>query len=438
MTRPMAQEPIAFPSSAEQRTSPEQEQLAQVRSVLLGPQDEIIAGLQEQLASLQSRVQDLDTRASDTSEVLAVSVKKAHKESDALGIALKPIVVDKFHEVSREDPDIMAEALFPILGPAVRKMIVNIITPDKNAKKFGYQVEQLFLIDNSTGLPVSHVASESAQTQDADMVSGMLSAIQSFVQDAFETQEFDGLNTLQMGDLSVWIEWGPQAVLAAVVRGAPPKRLRDAMQIKVEQIHREHADALKNYDGDASKLDTLIPELRSFLDNHDGSLIKQIKNLTPKAKKNLAITGLMLFALLIWVLYGRAEQASWNEFIASLGAEPGLVVTDQREENGVYKVFGLKDEFASSPIEIHKASKNNRKVEFHFEPYYSVHSDFIKQRAIQLLKPPVGVDIVVANSTLYVSGKASETWKENAKPLSASVLGVTTSIFNVRTAEPSQ
>ena len=310
MTRPMAQEPIAFPSSAEQRTSPEQEQLAQVRSVLLGPQDEIIAGLQEQLASLQSRVQDLDTRASDTSEVLAVSVKKAHKESDALGIALKPIVVDKFHEVSREDPDIMAEALFPILGPAVRKMIVNIITPDKNAKKFGYQVEQLFLIDNSTGLPVSHVASESAQTQDADMVSGMLSAIQSFVQDAFETQEFDGLNTLQMGDLSVWIEWGPQAVLAAVVRGAPPKRLRDAMQIKVEQIHREHADALKNYDGDASKLDTLIPELRSFLDNHDGSLIKQIKNLTPKAKKNLAITGLMLFALLIWVLYGRAEQAS--------------------------------------------------------------------------------------------------------------------------------
>jgi len=398
--------------------------------------NELIAALQQQVNSLQTRIQDLDSRASDTSEVLAVSVKQANKQSDALGVALKPIVIDKFHEASREDPDTMAEALFPILGPAVRKMIVNIITPDKNAKKFGYQVEQLFVIDNATGLPVCHVASESAQTQDADMVSGMLSAIQSFVQDAFETKEFDGLNTLQMGDLSVWIEWGPQAALAAVVRGAPPQRLRDAMQIKVEKIHKEYTDVLKDYDGDASKLDSLSPELTTFLNTHDGSFVNQVKNLTSRAKRNWAIAGIALFGLIIWMLLGRAEQASWDDFVTTLGSEPGLVVTDQRVEEGVYKVFGLRDEYASKPVDIHKNSDNDRKVEFHFEPYQSVHPEFIKQRTIALLKPPADVKISIVRSTLYVSGKASQEWIEKAKPLSHTIHGTSTTIFNVRTIEP--
>jgi len=367
--------------------------------------------------------------------VLAASVDKAGKDNDELGTALKPIVIDKFHEASREDPDTMAEALFPILGPAVRKMIVNIITPDKNAKKFGYQVEQLFLIDNNTGLPVCHVASDSAQTQDADMVSGMLNAIQSFVQDAFETKEFDGLNTLQMGDLSVWIEWGPRAVLAAVVRGAPPQRLRDAMQMKVEHIHHEYSEVLHSYDGDTSKLERLVPELRGFLDTHDGSLLNQIKNLTPKVKKVLALMSVALLCIIAWIMHGRAEQASWDKFIATLGAEPGLVVTDQREEEGVFKVFGLKDEFASNPASIHETSDNERKAQFHFEPYYSIHPEFVKQRAIKLLDPPPSVAISVASSTLYISGNASRNWIDKAKPLSVNILGANTTIFNVRTIE---
>ncbi len=431
----MASESIQNPSRETSEPTSEQEQLAQVRSVLLGPQDELIASLQEQLTTLQTRIQDMDSRVLDTSEVLAASVSKAHKADSSLGLALKPIVVDKFHEVSREDPDIMAEALFPILGPAVRKMIVNIITPDKNGKKFGYQVEQLFVIDKNTGLPVCHVAADSAQTQDADMVSGMLSAIQSFVHDAFETDEFDGLNTLQMGDLSVWVEWGPQAVLAAVVRGAPPQRLREALQIKIEDIHHEHQEVLKNYDGDASTLDRLIPDLKSFLDSHDGSFLNRVKNFTPGTKKGLLVSGLLIVTALVWFLHGRFEQASWDSFITTLGAEPGVVITDQREEDGLYKVFGLRDEFAKNPIDMHKLSKNDRDVEFHFESYYSVHPDFIRQRAIKLLNPPSGVKVLVAGSTLYVSGTADRSWIALAKPSANVLLGTSTVIFNVRPIE---
>jgi len=181
----------------DQAVDHEQQKLEQLRAVLLAPQAETIAELQQQLQALETRISDVKSRTLDSSEVLAKAVTTARKADDELGVALKPIVVDQFHETSRNDPELMAEALFPILGPAVRKMIFNIISPEKKTKKVGYQVEQLFVIDKATGLPMCHVASDEAQTQDADMVSGMLSAIQSFVQDAFETDEFDGLNTLR-------------------------------------------------------------------------------------------------------------------------------------------------------------------------------------------------------------------------------------------------
>ena len=61
------------------------------------------------------------------------------------------------------------------------------------------------------------------EVQDADMVSGMLTAIRDFVGDSFKVSEDEGLEALKVGELSVWIEQGPQAVLAAVMRGSAPR-----------------------------------------------------------------------------------------------------------------------------------------------------------------------------------------------------------------------
>ena len=47
------------------------------------------------------------------------------------------------------------------------------------------------------------------------MVSGMLTAIRDFVQDAFKSQSAtESLDTLRVGELEVWVEQGPHAVLA--------------------------------------------------------------------------------------------------------------------------------------------------------------------------------------------------------------------------------
>ncbi len=415
----------------------EEEKLEQVRSVLLAPQAELIANLKQQILALEARVSDPETRSADTSEILAKAVKASNEKDDRLSNAMKPIVVEKFREVSRDDPELMAEALFPILGPAVRKMIVNIISPDKK-KKRGYRVEQLFLIEKNTGLPVCHVASDNAETQDADMVSGMLSAIQSFVHDAFQTQEFDGLNTLELGELSVWIEWGPHAILAAVVRGAPPKKLRDALQIKIEQIHRDYGTSLENYNGDSESFEPLKPDLILFLDSHDGSLKNRIANLSRKGKRNLFLSIFVLLALVVWMIVSWVQEARWNDFVTDLQNEPGIIVTDQEERDGVYHLYGLRDPYATEPRSILENSDSTREVKFHLEPYNAIQAEFIQERAEQLLKPTAEVELVVMDTTVYISGRAPPDWIARAKPLHHAIVGATSVIFNVRPMEDVQ
>jgi len=210
--------------------------------------------------------------------------------------------------------------------------------------------------------------------------------------------------------------------------------LRDALQIKIEQIHRDYDAELRGYEGDSSTLDPLKPDLHNFLDSHDGSFINRVKNLSSKAKRNLLLFAAALCCLVLWVLINHFEQRRWDGFIASLEAEPGIVITHQREIDGVYNVYGIRDPLAVDPDGVLKQFDTNRRVDFQLEPYHAIQSDFILLRAKNVLSPPGSVELSVAESTLYISGNASKDWIEKAKPLANTVVGAELVIFNVRTA----
>ena len=360
--------------------------------------------LRVQLNAIERRLSDRDARTRDTSDVLVNAVRTRLATDDKLGNALKPVVVEQFRQTSKDDPEIMAEALFPILGPAIRKMIAAMLTPDAKTKKRTYRLEQLFLIEKETGLPICHVASDTAVTKDADMVSGMLSAIQSFVHDAFATNDFDGLNTLQVGELSVWIEWGPSAILAAVIRGVGPEKLREAMQLQLEDIHHSYANQLMAYDGNAAPFDPIKPELHQFLDGHDGTLKNKVKKLPARAKRWLVGTGIALLCLVGWMLYQVYDSARWNRYVASIEAEPGIVVTKSDKGFRHYVLHGLKDPKATDPTRLlSETTINPDLVTHHFEPYQAIHADFVLARARALLEPPPDVNVSLVGSTLHVS-----------------------------------
>jgi len=100
--------------------------------------------------------------------------------------------------------------------------------------------------------------------EDADVISGMIDAIRRFVQEAFDADDHDGLRDLRVGDTSVLVEWGPQCVLASVVRGVPDDQFRDRTAELLERLHLQYAPDLDTFSGDLAPFESASLDLSSL------------------------------------------------------------------------------------------------------------------------------------------------------------------------------
>jgi CheY-like chemotaxis protein len=134
----------------------------------------------------------------------------------------------------------------------------------------GYRVEQIFLIHKKTGLLLQHVMAQEAVIQDADLVSGMLTAIQDFVRDSFGSLSGQyELETIQVGDFNVRIAHGPQVFLGSVIRGFPPSHIKTVFQTAVEEIQRDFSDELDAFNGDTTPFARSRTYLETCLGNSE-------------------------------------------------------------------------------------------------------------------------------------------------------------------------
>src|ERR1700675_4029712 len=188
----------------------------------------IVAPEQEEIADIQERLEDLARRTEDVSTVVAeaITMRPDQGGDRALAGALAPTIQETLRESVRRDPHVLADALFPVMGPAIRKSIAETlrgmlesfnealehslswrgiqwrIEAFRTGRPFAeivmmhsllYRVEQVFLIHRETGLVLNHVVAPSAPAQDADMVAGLLSAIQQFARDSFQPGKTENL-----------------------------------------------------------------------------------------------------------------------------------------------------------------------------------------------------------------------------------------------------
>src|SRR6202046_5457904 len=182
----------------------------------------IVAPEQAEIADIQERLEDLARRTKDVSTVVAeaITMRRDQGGDRALAGALAPTIQQPLRESVRRDPHVLADALFPVMGPAIRKSITETlrsmlqsfnealdnsfsargiqwrIEAMRTGKPFAeivlmhsllYRVEQVFLIHRETGLVLNHIVAPTVATQDPDMIAGMLSAIQQFVRDSFHS-----------------------------------------------------------------------------------------------------------------------------------------------------------------------------------------------------------------------------------------------------------
>lgn len=314
-----------------------------LRGVLLAPILAKEAAVEASLVDIQQQLELLDRRTADFSQVLASSIQKLHAQDKNLNVELEPEITSGLYKCFKTQPERMAEALYPILGPAVRKLIAGLFQSSAGDNGEPYEVEQLFLIHKETSVVLSQSILCADAARDADLVSGMLDAIRSFVQEAFALSEFDGMNSIHLGDLTIWVEWGPKAILAVVVRGLPDQVLQDHYAEVLRLIHERYETALDQFNGDTDSFAAL--EL-SGVETGMPTMSQQEK---PK-KPVITLTRLALAVIALMIITANHVSAnrSWQSTLTTLADEPGIVVINENRGWSQSTLAILRDPLAAS------------------------------------------------------------------------------------------
>ena len=413
-----------------------------------------------QVAKIQERLDDPEIHAEDVSRVLPEAIAlRATKDRD-LTRAMLPTVEEAILSSVRKDPHVLVDALFPVMGPAIRKAISSALasmieslneTLEKSFSVQGlkwrweawrtgkplpeiillrtlvYRVEQVFLIHRKTGLLLQHVSATSGGVQDADMISGMLTAIRDFVHDSFGGSREDSLDSFRVGEFTVRIEQGPQAVLAAVIRGNAPPELRSTLTRAIEAIHLEQGEALANFEGDATPFERSRPHLEECLKTQQRSRAE--RGAGARSRRAIAFLrgalAVLLIGIAVWSFFAIRRSRRWNAYLERLAGEPGIAVIGSGRRGGRYFVRGLRDPLAVDPVAMLAESKLSREsVSSDWKPYQALVPEFIAARARDVLEPPRTVTLTAGDGKVMATGSAPHRWIEEARARSRAFAGL--------------
>ncbi len=308
-------------------------EFAELRRILVG-QD------LDEIASLQKRLDDPAVRSGETGKVLPAAIKSAHGKS--LREALEPVFEKSFklrsasghfrRDLPRDRPghpnlhrrrhrgirrvpesDCRKSAWRAIRWRIEARLTGRPFTEILLTRSLLYSVEQVFLIHRESGLLLMHVAAQSAVVKDADMVSGMLTAILDFVSDSFA----EGGQRLEtpMSAAMLWMRSTDRARWRAV-GGTAPVELKGVFQSALDQIHEElfaPLDAFKQ--DDLSVFEPARPYLEKCL----------LGQKAPDKRSHFALWLMLagVVALLAGLVFLQLRnQRRWDEYVAALRRQP--------------------------------------------------------------------------------------------------------------------
>ena len=289
--------------------------LDDLRAIVAGPD-------REKLATLEARIADVEHRTGD---------------HEALVAAVSPILSDAIRKQVREDRDAMVESLYPLIGQLISRAVAESIrdlartidlrmrtsfspaallrrAPAARCRRLRCgagatrraAVPRHRVVSHSSrngpaaAAPrsVGHGARRRARHEgNADLVSGMLTAIRDFAQDAFGRGREGGLDEIQYGDRRILIEAAQHIYLAAVVDGVEQAGFRSRLRDSAMEVENAYNNVLRQYDGDASRLAPAEPQLAGLLG--EGGNNGAEPGLTSGQKRIVALGGAVLILCML-------------------------------------------------------------------------------------------------------------------------------------------
>ena len=423
------QKPLSTPAGTEIPAAeaagigPDGGELERLRQLLMGREI-------NDLNTLWRKLNDPDLLARTLSPAVTEALLLRTQSDRKLDAVLKDTIERILHGSVRRNPSELADNLFPVMGPAIRRSITESLrgmlqdfsrlmemsfsvsglkwrlAAMRTGRSFSevlllnnleYQVEQVFFVHTQTGTALVHAVHEGIQAKDdsGDQVAAMFTALQRFVSDSFAEGE---LNDLTFGDVQICVVQGPEAYLASVVRGQTPPTLRQEMLAILELLLVEFAEELENFKGDLEPFE----KSRRFLDNLLVSRQKDKgRKLGPLAFLLPALASAIIFGPIIFLGHAgcRSRQAAEAEAALQLGfaalekriydeaVGPGLSPTHIiRGADGVWDLTFLKDEIAEGPEErLAALGLSPEQVRLHYLPFLSLAPELLERRVSLIL-----------------------------------------------------
>jgi len=380
-----------------------------------------------QIQALQKLLNDKQQFSQKISEVLDPATDLTIAENPAFQKKFSKIDSLSYVRAIKANKQTFIDALLPIIGPMIRKSVSSAIrrfVSDVNrAVEMGisakalkwrwiafrtgvpfaeivfnntikYQVQQVFLIDNHSGLLIEHAGHEESLLQDKDAMSAMLTAIQDFVKDSVSS-DGEGLSAAELGDNLVWLVHGNQANMAVVIKGAPTQRLHDSIDAATENIHIEFHQELED-----QNLWNNSPELKIELEKL--LLTKtQSDNQDKKNSINFWPWLLVLFGLLGWWGWSSYQQHQLHQQISmNLNQTPGFVLSDLQYQEGQFIATGLQDPLTDF-------SNLDERVLVQSTPFISLDEN-ITVRRIETILNDSNLSVAVENQTVTLTGSTNK------------------------------
>lgn len=390
-------------------------EFAQLRELLLG--EEL-----NELAAIRGRMDDPARRSAELAEVLPDAIKAARAK--ALRAALEPLFEKVFQSSVRKHTREIADAIYPVMGPALRNSIAAAIREFAESlnqmvekslslrgirwriealftgKSFGeivlarsllYSVQHVFLIHRKSGLLLYQAAARAPVLKDADMISGMLTAIQDFVTDSF-TEAAQDLETVDAGRFKLWIQYGPKAMLVGAIAGSAPVELRRVFRNALDQIHEKLYTELDTFrQDDLSVFEPARPYLERCLLGQSAP---------GKWGRALPLLAASLVLLAVgFVGYGfyqqRRQQARWDRYFASLKQVPGIVVIGIEKSGSQYVITGLRDPKAPDPAGLlRQEGLDPGAIQYQWQPYLSLNTPMAAARDLDAARERIRREMV--------------------------------------------
>lgn len=236
------------------------EKLNIIKDILLTDERELASSIERKIKILETTVNEKKNLSTKVDPIIDEKLQQFIKEiPDTLG----PTITEALKEEIKNSKDAVVEALFPILGKMVKRYVQhemkllseninNQINKTFSFKRFfrkakskasgieesqliiqeqtNAKIEQVIIIEKGSGM----VLAEYSKTKmaDEDMVAGMLTAIKSFVEDAFKKEE-QNLQYIEYDLYHIHLQNFSSFYIAVVVSGAYNIIFKDKLEDQI-------------------------------------------------------------------------------------------------------------------------------------------------------------------------------------------------------------